>query len=247
MARINTIRSAYSTEAPNGSDIERLSTAMFRLYWVDNSYLSETKGATFADYLKAQRELVKEYLFTMILDRMTITPEARGSFSYLRDGYFLDVPFSNARGVTMFSMSGLTRWSPINISGVDVDGDASFQDFNEMINFYLNPTDGTTTSDWELRFLDLKAPVSKEDPFGEMEWIIHPHKGGMREGRSSKRPFLRELSFEFMGLISNRNFPKSDDSFIQRTKGQSKPAEVLNEQIMSIEEGKSDPVTLMRT
>lgn len=175
-----------------------------------SKYLAPTIGPL------AGRILEKEFQFVLILERTEQATDLRTSFSYVRDGYFIDTPLANGRGVTRFSISGRTHWTPVLVNGVPVDGDSALKDFQELIDDYFFPAKkrGAVTADYELYWINLNAPISAEDPFGEFEWLIHPIGRGLRISQSAQRPFQRFFTFEFLGLESNRDRAKADDGFL---------------------------------
>src|SRR5262249_18147297 len=97
------------------------------------------------------RLLVKEYQMAgLILQRFEESAEVRSRFSYTRDGFFIDTPFRNAKGITHFRIAGRTRRSIVFVDGVPVDGDAALKDFTDMVDDYLYPPDGRSCPDFEL-------------------------------------------------------------------------------------------------
>lgn len=160
------------------------------------------------------RILEREYRFVMMAERVQELPEVRTHFQYTRAGYFIDTPFRNGRGVTFFRLSGRTHWTPVFVNGVAVDGDAAIKDFKELVDDYFFPRDGRSAADFELYWLNLNAPISAEDPYGEFEWLIHPFRSGIRTYQTAERPFSRFFEFEFAGLQSNRDKAKSEDGFL---------------------------------
>ena len=172
--------------------------------------------------------LEKEYRFVLILERFQEVPEIRTHFQYLRKGYFLDTPFQNARGLTTFRISGRTHWNAVYVNGVAVDGDAAVKDLKELVDDYFYPRDGRSAADFELYWLNLNAPISAEDPFGEAEWLIHPLRNGVRTHQTAQRPFTRFFDFEFSGLQSNRDKAKADDGFLDSLLGRGFLATLLN-------------------
>lgn len=167
------------------------------------------------------RTLIREYRFVMMLQRLEATPEVRSQFTYTHGGYFLDMPFANAKGVTHFRLVGHTHWTPVLVNGIPVDGDAALKDLAELIDEYFYPSNGAPPADHELYWLNYHAPISAEDPFGEFEWLIHPPKQGLRTQISHQKPFLRFFQFEFMGLESNRDRAKAEDGLLERLLGTS--------------------------
>lgn len=160
------------------------------------------------------RVLELEIQLPLIVEGFERTTEMRTAFTYTQAGYFLDTPFANAKGVTHFQIRGRTHWTPVSVNGVLVDGESALKEFSELIDDYFFPTDGRTTADYELYFLDLNAAASAEDPFGETEWLIHPTRGGVRQQQVSQRPFTRFWQFSFIGLQSNRDKAKAADGFL---------------------------------
>lgn len=158
--------------------------------------------------------LEREYQFPLVLERYQEASELRTSAKYIRDGYFIDTPFDNARGFTRFRIGGRTYHEPVNINGVAVDGDAALKDFKELIDDVFYPSSGLQPSDYKLYWYNLNAPVSAQDPFGEFEWLIWPARDGVRVSQSAARPLARFFEFEFLGLQSNRDRAKADDGFL---------------------------------
>jgi len=157
-----------------------------------------------------RRYLEKEYRLPLVVERFDRSPELRTQFSYTHDGYFLDTA-PNGRGVTYFSIAGRSFWQPVVVNGVAVDGDSAIQELQYLIDDYLQPAGGRLTSDYELYWLDLTAPVSAQDPIGEYEWLIHPSRAGLRTGKVAQRPWTFSFSLEFIGLRSNRDLAKAED------------------------------------
>ncbi|MEO8603374.1 MAG: hypothetical protein ABI629_12430 [bacterium] len=165
------------------------------------------------------RVLVREIKVPLIIESRDEVPDVRSHFSYVRGGipgenFFIDLPFRNAKGVTHFRISFRTFWTPIQVDGVTVDGDSCLLDLQQLVEDYLYPPDGGSTSDFELYWVDLLAAVSAEDPFGASEWWIHPPRNGVRVRQSSQRPFTRFGSLEFLGLRSNRDLAKAEDGLL---------------------------------
>lgn len=233
---------ALDRQRPNGSSRRKAgirdAVHVYRLYQKQNTHFSDTtKGTSFLspalDVVRngiatARNELrdkladlqgkvlVKEFRVPLIVESFDKQPDVRTSFTYLQEGWHLDTPFANAKGVTHFRVRGRTHWRPVLVNGVAVDGDAAIKEFAELIDDYFYPSNGKVTSDFELYFIDLMAPVSGEDPFGETEWLIHPVRNGVRQTMASNRPFIRQWQFEFLGLQSNRDLAKqkAEDGFL---------------------------------
>lgn len=160
------------------------------------------------------RVLEREFRFPLILERIDRSPEVRTHFQYLREGYFIDTPFANAKGITTWRIAGRTQRLAV-VDGNWVDGDAAIKEFGELIDDYFWPLDrGRNTTEYELYWLNFTAPISAEDPFGETEWLIHPTRRGVTTHQTSQRPFSRHFEFEFAGLQSNRDKAKSEDGFL---------------------------------
>ena len=160
------------------------------------------------------RVLEREFRFSLLLEGFEMEPEVRSHFSYAREGFYLDTPFHNAKGVTRISIRGMTHWSAKIINGVPVDGDAAIKEFQEMIQDYFFPIGGATTADYELYLFDFRAPISGDDPFGEFRWLVHPVRRGPRVQHDKQRPFMRTFTFECLGLRSNRDEAKAEDGFL---------------------------------
>lgn len=159
------------------------------------------------------RVLEREIPIVLILERMDSSTDVRTHFSYTSEGYHLDTPFLNAKGVTHFRISGRTHWTPVLVNGVPVDGDSALKDLKELVEEYFWPSNGGTTADYELVWINLLGQVSAEDPFGDLEWTIHPLRG-VQTHKQSQRPHQTLFSFEFLGLQSNRDLAKSEDGFL---------------------------------
>lgn len=215
--RLNAVR----LDAPGGTTNESvlgqaIGTVRGGIQWARNGVadvagiLAPTSGPL------AGRVLEKEFQFVLILEGIEQATDLRTSFSYVRDGYFIDTPLSNGRGVTRFALRGRTFWNPVLVNGVPVDGDSALKDFQELIDDYFFPGSrkGYVTSDYALYWVNLNAPVSAEDPFGEFEWLIHPIGRGLRISQTAQRPFQRFFQFEFLGLESNRDRAKAEDGFL---------------------------------
>ena len=232
------MQGAYDTSRPNGSSRRKAGVQeaihVYRLYQkqgpfgvdvapsisVLSSVLNPVRQATGTarDFIRESigslqgRLLIKEFRVPLIVEGLDKAPEIRTHFSYLQEGYFLDTPFGNAKGITHFRVRGRTHRTA-TVNGVIVDGDSALKEFAEMIDDYFFPANGKTTADFELYFIDLFAPISAEDPFGETEWLIHPLRGGVRQTMTSQRPFTRMWQFDFVGLQSNRDREKAEGGF----------------------------------
>jgi len=226
---------AYDKNQPNGSGRNNFgdrTLSIFRLYQrTDAAVLGSVAGeGIFSEITRGIRTvrntlrqgflgplqgrvLIKEYRFVMILESSEKTPEVRTSFRYVREGYYLDTPIRNALGVRRFRLAGTTHWTPVYINGLPVDGDAALKDWQEMIEDYFFPKQGSTDQ-YELVWMNMNAPISAEDPFGEFEWLIHPVRRGITERQVNNRPLLRRFDFEFLGLQSNRDLAKAEDGLL---------------------------------
>lgn len=156
--------------------------------------------------------LLSEYRLPMIVTDLDSRGDSRCAFQYTEGGYYLDMPFRNAKGISYFRLAGHTHWTPASVNGVIVDGDSALKELKELIDDLLYPKQGVPSS-FELRWMNLWAPISADDPFGEMEWKIWPIDR-VRERQSNRRPLLREFTFEFYGLESNRDRAKAEDGFL---------------------------------
>lgn len=231
------MQAAYDTSKPNGSGRRELGDRVlyiFRVYRkrqpIDISVTGEdpTVSTGRRTIMKARAALdvvaqsispveglvlEKEFRFPLILEAVDERTEIRSSFTYTQDSWFLDVPFRNARGVTHWRMHGRTFWTPVYVNGIPVDGDSALKEFKEIVEEIAYPQDGMP-AEYELYWLNLNAPISSEDPFGEFEWRIWPAKSGVQTKQNAVRPFQRMWSFEFMGLSSNKDRAKAEDGFL---------------------------------
>jgi len=161
------------------------------------------------------RILVREYRFVMILEQIDKLPEVRSSWRYTAGGVHVDLPLQNAKGVTRFRLAGRTHWTPVLVNGIEVDGAAAIKDFAELIEDYFYPPAGEGyPADYLLTWYNYLAPISAEDPFGEFEWVILPHRNGVRQTQTARQPFLWGYQFDFIGLRSNRDLAKAEDGFL---------------------------------
>lgn len=234
-------QAAYDVTSPNGSarlpQGERV-IAVFRLYRrvgaavigdvagaegdAVNSFLGDVRETVRAgrqllqkanQFLQGGRVLEREYQFVMFIEQLTEAPAVRTRFSYVRNGYFVDV-LPNAQGVTQWRLAGRTHWTPVLVNGVPVDGDAALKDLKELIEDRFFPPDGSSAGDYELYWFNYLSAISAEDPFGAFEWLIHPVRHGLQVQQIAARPFQRSFTFEFLGLRNNQDVAKSEDGFL---------------------------------
>lgn len=224
-------QSAFNPRRPNGSGRRQPGdriVAIFRLYRkrgvssafgqagnpVQGALQTARRFIQSVSSVLGGRTLVHEIRIPLILERIVETPEVRTAFVYTREGYYVDTPQRNARGVRHVELAGRTHWEPVRVNGVAVDGDAALKEFRELIDEYFDPRNGLTASDHELYWIDLRAPVSGEDPFGEFENLIHPLRVGVRIHQVAERPFQRHFEFDFLVLRSNRDLERAEDGFL---------------------------------
>lgn len=199
---------------------------------IRDSTLAPLQGTGIGDQLQG-RVLEREVQVVLVLDAFDEIPEVRSSFTYVSDGipgenFFIDVPFANAKGVTHFRLAYRTFWTPILVNGVPVDGDAALLELQKLFDDYLYPPDGGSCADHELYWVDLNAPVSAQDPFGESEWLIHPLRHRPRVRMALPRTFTRFVAVEFLGLRSNRDLARAEDGLLGSLFGSSALAQLLN-------------------
>lgn len=230
---------AYNPSAPNGSGrslVPDRALLIFRLYVkigvpleaitpgrsVLSSVLDPVRGGIRAARTFIQgglgtlqgRTLLKEFRFSLILEQINFAPEYRTHFQYTRDRFFTDTPFVNAKGITSIRIVGRTNFYPVIVNGVQVDGDAGLKDFGDTLDAYMRGGEGRLTSDYELYLIDLRTPISAEDPFGDREWLIHPRSTGLAKRQAAQRPFMQHFELDVIGLESNRDRARAESGFL---------------------------------
>lgn len=230
------VQRAYDSERPNGAGRRQLgdrSIYVFRLYekkgaknlgTVANgdsflgtvrSGIQSLRNTIRQDFLGPLqgRILLQEFRFVLINDSFEDFREVRTAFRYAREGFYVDTPFQNALGVARFRISGHAHATPVLVNGVEVDGDSAIKTWRDMIEDYFAPRNGRP-HDYELYWLNLNDAISAEDPFGHQEWLIHPDRNTMRTTLSNRQPMIRHFDFNFIGLRSNKDQAKAEDSFL---------------------------------
>lgn len=231
------LQSAYDRDQPNGSGRRSINDRViyvFRLYRKrppisarpapgSTGILGAIRGAikvarsflqgisSGASAIAGQR-LEFEFRFPLLTERAEQTTDIRSNPQYTESGYFIDT-LPNGLGFRHFRIVGRTFWDTVFVNGLAVDGDAAVKMFAEMIDDYLFPRGGELTSNLALYWLNLSAPVSAEDPFGELEWLIHP-TSAVQMFQDSRQPLLRRWQLDFLGLQSNRDLAKAEDGFL---------------------------------
>jgi hypothetical protein len=111
------------------------------------------------------------------------------------------------------------------VRGSLIDGSAAIKDLQDTIEAYFFPsgqpeTSGVPqTSDLQLEFLNLSAPVSAQDQTGRVGWIIHPHRNLVNLHQEASKPFLYFYTFQF-AAIAPLDVPVADDILENYTKPQ---------------------------
>lgn len=208
------IQGAYDVNCPNGMGLRRFEDRVIHVYQIHKRVPSPDKSGLDGS------KLIAEFRLPLLIEGVQEQPEVRARFSYTQRGYFIDVPFDSrqgsrgARGITRWTIVGRTYHEPASVDGVLVDGDAALKMMKEMIDDLLLPQEGRTV-DYELWWYNLMAPISANDPFGEIEWKIWPVTG-LQIAQESIRPFQRRFVFQFIGLMSNKIARKADDRAFER-------------------------------
>ena len=159
---------------------------------------------------KSSGVVIKSFGMLAEPEQYSVQPGVRLTVHPTAGGYEVDIPEIDARGLTIFSLSGTSRVWPDGRGPGKPDGAAWLRGLQEMFDAYLQPTVmGIPRDQVELEFVNTDAPISASDPAGDSLFVVVPHQTTVSIARTARRSALYPYSVQICAY-RRRHGPKRE-------------------------------------